>query len=184
MNLMTDRGGEINSRHINDFCEENIIKRHLTSPNTTQQMGVVDRRNWTLVEMTRSTLKEMKVPNYLWGDAVRPSSYIINTVPRRELENITPYESLREKKPSLDHLRVFGCLAYKKTEAPHLKKLDEKSQPLVPLGIKPGTKTYRLNSSTQKVMVSRDVVFDKKTCWSYKKEPSMDLGMFYRDGEK
>lgn len=181
--LRTDRGGEFTSREFNDFCNENGIKRHLTAPYTPQQNGVVERRNRILMEMTRSILKAMKVPNYLWGEAVRHSTYIINRIPTRALENMTPYESLREKKPSLDHIRIFGCLAYTKIEATHLRKLDDRSQTLVHLGIEPGSKAYRLYyPTTRKVVVSRDVVFDEKRSWVWNETrygTSKDPGMFH-----
>ncbi|KAL1207442.1 Retrovirus-related Pol polyprotein from transposon TNT 1-94 [Cardamine amara subsp. amara] len=183
MTLRTGRGGEFTSREFNNFCESNGIKRHLTAPYTPQQNGVVKRRNQTLMEMTRSILKAMKVPNFPWGEAVCHATYIINRVPTRALENMTPYESLRKKKPSLDHIRVFGCLAYAKIETTHLKKLDDRSQTLVHLGIEPGTKAYRLyNPSTRKVIVSRDVVFDEKTSWSWERTtngPRRDPCMFH-----
>ncbi|CAA7021061.1 unnamed protein product [Microthlaspi erraticum] len=183
LTLKTDRGGEFTSREFQEFCEESGIKRHLTAPYTPQQNGVVERRNQTLMEMTRSILKAMKVPNYLWGEAVRHATYIINRVHTKALEKKTPYESLREKKPNLGHLRVFGCVAYAKVEAGHLKKLDDKSESLVHLGIEPGSKPYRLyNPSTRRIVVSRDVFFDEKTNWSWKETedgPSMDPGMFH-----
>lgn len=80
------------------------------------------------MEMTRSILKAMNVPNYLWGEAVRHSTYLINRVSTRALNNQTPYECLRERKPSIEHLRIFGCIAYANVEAEHLKKLDDRSQ--------------------------------------------------------
>ena len=67
MTLRTDRGGEFTSHEFNNFCNNNGIRRHLTAPYTPQQNGVVERRNRTLIEMTRSILKAMCVPNYLWG---------------------------------------------------------------------------------------------------------------------
>ena len=67
----TDRGGEFTSFEFIRFCEENSVIRHLTAPYTLQQNGVVKRRNRTLMEMTRSLMKAMKIPNQLWGEAVR-----------------------------------------------------------------------------------------------------------------
>lgn len=121
--LQTDRGGEFISSEFKSYCDQHGIKRHLTAPYTPQQNGVVERRNRTLLEMTRSILKAMKVPNYMWGEAIRHSTYVINRVPTRALKNQTPYECLKNKKPSIGHRRVFGCLAHIETE--HLKKLDD-----------------------------------------------------------
>ena len=61
----TDRGGEFVSRDFNDYCESTGIRRHLTAPYTPQQNGVVERRNRTLMEMTRSIMKHMHIPNYM-----------------------------------------------------------------------------------------------------------------------
>ena len=63
----SDRGGELCSNEFRAYCDENGIKRHLTAPYSPQPKGVVERRNRTLLEMIRSILKHMKVPNGLWG---------------------------------------------------------------------------------------------------------------------
>lgn len=125
--LRTDRGGEFTSKEFYDFCDTNSIKRHVTASYTPQQNGVVERRNRTLMVITRSMLKAMKVPNYLWGEAVRHATYVINPTSTKALDNMTPYESLCKKKPNIEHLRVFGCLAYSKIDAANLKKLDNRS---------------------------------------------------------
>lgn len=63
----TYRGGEFVSQEINSFCNESGIKRHLTAPYSPQKNGVVERCKRMLMEMTRSIMKHMYVPNYLWG---------------------------------------------------------------------------------------------------------------------
>lgn len=121
------------------------------------------------MEMTRSILKAMRIPNFLWGEAIRHSTYLINRVPTKALKNQTPYECLRNKKANIDHLRVFGCLAHAKIESVILRKLDDRSQTLVHLGIEPGSKAYRLyNPTTKRIVVSRDVVFNEKAYWNWK----------------
>lgn len=61
----SDRGGEFLSHEFKEFCEKNGINRHLTASYSPQQNGVVEHRNRTLLEMTRSLLKHMNVPNIL-----------------------------------------------------------------------------------------------------------------------
>ena len=158
----TDRGGEFMSREFQEYCTKNGIRRHLTAPYTPQQNGVVERRNRTLLEMTRSILKHMNVPNDLWGDDVRHATYLINRIMKRSLQGMTPYEALREKKPNLSHLCVFGCVCHARTDAVGRKKLDDRSRSLVHLGTEPGSKAYRLfDPSTKKIVVSRDVIFEE-----------------------
>ncbi|KAG7578674.1 Integrase catalytic core [Arabidopsis thaliana x Arabidopsis arenosa] len=164
----TDRGGEFVSYEFQTFCESNGITRHLTAPYSPQQNGVVERRNRTLMEMTRSILKHMNMPNYLWGEAVRHATYLINRVATRVLTAQTPYEVFKGKKPNVEHLRVFGCVGYAKTESHHLKKLDDRSRALVHLGTEPGSKAYRLlDPGNRKIIVSRDVIFDETKSWKW-----------------
>lgn len=169
--LRRDRGGEFVSKEFNLFCDECGIKRHLTAPYTPQQNGVVERRNRTLMEMSRSIMKHMSVPNRLWGEAIRHSTYLLNRIATRALKDQTPYELYRERKPNVSHLRVFGCIGYAKVDSKLLKKLDDRSRMLVHLGTEPGSKAYRLlDPQTSKIVVSRDVVFDETKGWNWKRD--------------
>ncbi|CAA7037483.1 unnamed protein product [Microthlaspi erraticum] len=175
-------GGEFMSQEFQSFCEISGIKRHLTAPYSPQQNGVVERRNRTLLEMTRSILKHMHIPNYLWGEAVRHATYLINRVATRVLVAQTPYKAFKKKKPNVEHLRVFGCISYAKIETQHLKKLDDKSRILVHLGTEPGSKAYRLlDPASRRIIVSRDIVFDESKSWkrsNFEKEVTDEPGMF------
>ena len=118
--------------------------------------------------MTRSILKHMSVPNYLWGEGVRHATYIINRVGTKVLESQTPYEALKGRKPNVEHLKVFGCISYAKVDTPHLRKLDDRSRILVHLGTKPRSKAYRLfDPMNRKIVVSRNVVFDEQKSWNW-----------------
>lgn len=164
----SDRGGEFLSKEFKDYCDKNGINRHLTAPYSPQQNGVVERRNRTLLEMTRSLLKHMNVPNTFWGEAVRHATYLINRIATRSLVEQKPYEALRSKRPNIEHLKVFGCVCYARTEAVGRKKLDDRSKILVHLGVEPGTKAYRLyDPSSNRIIVSRDVVFEEDKQWSW-----------------
>nr|GEW78634.1 ribonuclease H-like domain, reverse transcriptase, RNA-dependent DNA polymerase [Tanacetum cinerariifolium] len=48
------------------------------------------------------------------AEAVRHAIYILNSVPTKALEDITPYEAIKRRKPNLEKLRVFGFIAYAK----------------------------------------------------------------------
>ena len=122
--LRTDRGGEFMSQEFKLFCVKDGINRHLTARYSPQQNGVVERHNRTLLEMTRSILKHMTVPNLLWGEAVRHSTYLINKIATRSLVEKTPYEALRSRKLNLRHIKVFGCVCYRRTEAAGRNKLE------------------------------------------------------------
>lgn len=111
----------------------------------------------------------MNLPNYLWGEAIRHATYLINRAATRVLVSQTPYEALKGKKPNIEHLRVFGCVLYAKVDSPHLKKLDNRSRMLIHLETKPGSKAYMLlDPINRNVVVIRDVIFNENKSWDWK----------------
>lgn len=166
--LKTDRRGEFLSKTFNTFCESKGIQWYFTAPYTPQQNSVVKRRNRTVVDMTRSLLKSTQMPSRFWGEAVRHAVYILNRATTKALHDSTPQEAWTGRKLRLDHLRVFGCIAYMKIPAAHLKKLDDRSIPMVYLGIEAGCKAHRLFDPHQnKVHISRDVIFEESKSWMW-----------------
>jgi len=47
-----------------------------------------------------------------WVEAVRTSNYILNSCLTSTVEGKTPFEAWYDKKPSVWHSKVFGCLKY------------------------------------------------------------------------
>ena len=169
--LRTDNGGEFCSNQFKSYCENAGIKRHYTAPYSPQQNGVVERRNRTMVAMARSLLKEMQLPSFFWGEAIRHAIYLLNRLPTRALSEQTPHEVWTGVKPSLGHIRVFGCTAHMKIPSNQVRKLDDRSKPVINLGKEPGTKAYRLyDPELKQIHVSRDVVFEEKKVWPWKRE--------------
>jgi hypothetical protein len=69
-------------------------------------------------------------------------------------------------KPSLSHLRTFGCVAHVKVTKPKLTKLDDRSKPMIFVGYEPGSAAYRCyDLVTKKIHIGRDVVFDEDAVW-------------------
>lgn len=110
----------------------------------------------------------MKLPPALWAEAVRHSVYVLYRLPTRALTGKTPYEAWTGSKPDIGHIRVFGCLAHMRTPGNQMKKLDDRSVQVINLGKEPGTKGYRLfDPSSNKVYISRDVLFEETKCWPW-----------------
>ena len=150
--LRTDRGGEFTSATFTTFCAEEGMGRQLTAPYSPQQNGVVERRNQTVVEMVRCLLKSMGVPSYFWAEAVKTAVYLLNRAPTRSLEGVTPYEAWHGRKPSVQHLRTFGCTAHVKRTGPGITKLSDRSTPMIFVGYEEGSKAYRAyDPATKKV---------------------------------
>ena len=175
--LRTDRGGEFLSTNFTRLCEDAGIDRQYTTPYTPQQNGVVERRNRTVVGMARSLLKSMSVPGEFWGEAVRQSVHLLNRLPTKALGSRTPLEIWHGKKPHLGHLRVFGCTGHVKVITPNLKKLDERSIPMVYLGVEDGSKAHRLfNPHKGAIHVSRDVIFEENMKWNWNLDDGRSSG--------
>ena len=60
--LRTDRGREYLSKQFKKLCNDKGITRQLTIPSTTQQNGVAERRNITLLDMVRSMMAQENLP--------------------------------------------------------------------------------------------------------------------------
>jgi hypothetical protein len=73
---------------------------------------------------------------------VRHSVFLLNRLPTKILGNKTPHEVWTGRKPSLGHVRVFGCTAHAKPLVPHLKKLDDRSKPMVYFGVEEGSNCW------------------------------------------
>ena len=166
--LRSDRGGEFNSRAFVVFCEDHGIRHNTTAPYTPQQNGVVERRNQTVVEMARCLLKSMNVPPRFWREAVTTAVYILNRSPTKSLQGQTPYQAWYGKKPGVKHLRTFGCTAFAKIVGPGSGKLTDRSVRGIFLGYEPGSKAYRVYDPVKdKLLVTRDVVFDEQRPWDW-----------------
>ncbi|CAL9028348.1 unnamed protein product [Prunus brigantina] len=116
--LRSDRGGEYTSNAFQEFCKERGIKHQLTAAYTPQQNGIAERKNRTILEMTRSMLKEKSLPKQFWAEAVQCSVYLLNRCPTKSVKNKTPQEAWSGYKPNVAHLRIFGCVAYAQVPKP------------------------------------------------------------------
>ena len=89
--LRTDQGREYLSEQFKDLCDENGISRQLTILGISQQNGVVERKNRTLLDMFRSMMAQANLPISYWGDALLTATYVLNRVPSKTIAS-TPYE--------------------------------------------------------------------------------------------
>jgi len=101
------------------------------------------------------------------GEAVTTATYVLDRCPPKRLKNKVPEEVWSGKKPSANHLRVFGSICYKHVPDSRSKKLDDKSEAMILVGYhKIGA--YRLyNLVGGKIMISRDIVIDENESWNW-----------------
>ncbi|KAI3722512.1 hypothetical protein L2E82_33551 [Cichorium intybus] len=158
--IRSDNGGEFTSHTMLDFYNQNGILFETTCPHTPQQNGVVERKHRHLLDTARALRFEAKLPNKFWGECVLTAAYIINRLPSTTLSNKTPYEKLYNQKPDYDHMKVFGCLTYYRSNETNGDKFEVRGRPGIFLGYPHGTKGYKIfDIEKGKIMISRDTKF-------------------------
>ena len=85
--LRSNRGGEYTSNEFQDYYKKNGIKQQFTTAYTPRQNGIAKRKNWTILDMTRTVLKEKCFPKYFWAEAMACIDYLVNRCPS---QNMTP----------------------------------------------------------------------------------------------
>ena len=172
--LRSDNGTEYTNKNFKKFCNNNKIKTEYTVPETPEQNGVAERYNRTVVETARSLLIESKLPKCYWLRAVDTAAYVRNLVKKDQNEK-TPYEKFWGKKPKIDHLKVFGCLAYVKNRKREKSKFDAKARKHVFLGYDGNSTAYLLQDiKTRKLTRARNVVFNEKKVVGFTNEARED----------
>ena len=81
--LRSDRGGEYFFSEFRQYLEDLRITSQMSAPGQSQQNGVAERMNQTLLDMVRSMMSYASLPNSFWGHALETTQYIINLVPSK-----------------------------------------------------------------------------------------------------
>ncbi|GJY29854.1 putative RNA-directed DNA polymerase [Tanacetum coccineum] len=123
--LRSDRGGEYLSIEFFDHLKNCGIVSQLTPPRTPQLNGVAERRNRTLLDMVRSMMCRATLPISFWGYALETAAHILNLVPTKKVSK-TPFEMWKGKRPSLGHIKIWGCEVFVRREAQD--KLEARSE--------------------------------------------------------
>ncbi|UYV64540.1 hypothetical protein LAZ67_3001142 [Cordylochernes scorpioides] len=156
----TDNGTEFLNKNFSDYLKSLGIVHELTAPYTPEQNGIAERDNRTIVESARCLLHGRKMPLELWAEAVNTAVYLLNRCTTKVLGNSTPYEIWYKRKPSILHLKTFGCNAYVHIPKDNRKKLDKKSIRTFFVGYTETNKNYRMwDPIARKIIISRDVIF-------------------------
>lgn len=91
-----------------------------------------------------------------------PLLYIlVNRLPT-VAHNSTPLEKLLDHKPDYSLLKTFGCLCYPTLRPFNNHKIDPQSTPCLFLGYSSIHKGYKCLSSSNRLYISRHVLFDEK----------------------
>lgn len=90
----------------------NGIGRQLSAPWTPQQNGVVERKNRTILDASRSMISEENLPHVYWRESVNTMVYTFNRVHNKGETGKTPYELWFGNIATLKYFRIFGSKCY------------------------------------------------------------------------
>ena len=158
----TNGGGEYTSKTFAEYLKAEGILKETPTPYTLQSNGVVKRVHRLIMDRVRCMLDDAGLSMKYWAIAVSVAVYLKNRTPTRSMVGKTPYEAWHRsgRKPSLKHLRVFGCLAFVNIPKEKQKKLDYRATPGIFVGYSISTKQYFVYDPLAKMLHrSRDVVF-------------------------
>nr|GEV43661.1 hypothetical protein [Tanacetum cinerariifolium] len=126
-NIKTDNCTEVVNQTLRAYYEDVGILHQTSVAFIPQQNGVLERRNRSLVEVTRTMLIFSKASLFLWAEAIATACFIQNRSLICNRHNKTPYELLHNMLPDLSYLYVFGALCYPTNDSEDLGKLKPKA---------------------------------------------------------
>nr|GEY21438.1 retrovirus-related Pol polyprotein from transposon TNT 1-94 [Tanacetum cinerariifolium] len=160
--VRTDRGTEFLNKTLHAFFKEEGIEHQTSTARTPEQNNVVKRQNRTLVEAARTMLSALKLPLFFWAEAIAIVCYTQNRSIIISTHDKTAYHIINDRKPSVKHLYIFGCICYLTKDGENLDNMKEKGDPCILVGYSTQSKGYPVyNKRTRLIVKSIHIRFDE-----------------------
>jgi hypothetical protein len=161
-----ERGYGITDDSAQAYCHQEGIKFQIRAPHVKEQNGAAERSGKSLIDRSRSMRLASNLPLSLSPEIYMCAGYLLNRTPTKALGWKTPFEMAYNKKPSIAHLRLYGCRAYAlRQQIPRGDKLSPRSLVGYLVGYD-ATNVYRIwlpgaksRAHQGKVIRVRDVTF-------------------------
>nr|GEW36768.1 hypothetical protein [Tanacetum cinerariifolium] len=151
--VYTDNKTEFKNQVLKEYFDVVGITHETFAAKTRQQNGVVERKNHTLVEATRTMLIFSRALLFLWAEAIATACYTQNRSIIYRRFNKTPYELIQGRKLDISYLHVFGALCYPKNDREDIGKLGAKGDIGFFIGYSANSVSYRVyNWRTKKII--------------------------------
>ncbi|GFX70877.1 retrovirus-related Pol polyprotein from transposon TNT 1-94 [Trichonephila clavipes] len=179
--VRTDGGLEFCNKYMDNFLTELGIKHEVTNSYTPEMNGVAEIFNLTALDGIKTLLKSGEVPHKVWGEALLCFTYAWNRICHKD-SNKTPFEKYSDRKPSVLHLKPFGCLAYAGVPKQIRKKFDMRAKMGIMMGYAQCTKGYRIwlideNKLVETINVRYIYIFDEnKRGINFRQKVNSNLG--------
>ena len=117
--VISDQGTEFTGRNFIEKCRNNGIDFSIIPAYTPQLNGQIESKWKHIMHGCRKWLMQSQLPPKYWTFAAKHEVYIQNLtstvtikVSNDQFKKATPYQLLFRQKPSIGHLRQFGCTTY------------------------------------------------------------------------
>ena len=115
------------------------LRYNFSVAKTPQQNGVVERKNRTVQEASKTMLNEAKLSDSFWREVV----YTLNRGQLSVNKDKTPYELWYGRPASVKYFKVFGSKGYIKRNKDNFGKFDSKTDEGIFLGYSLSEREYR-----------------------------------------
>jgi hypothetical protein len=168
-----------------DYCSNHGIKRKFFVARTPQQNGVVERKNETVQEMTRTMIMDSKLTDIFWTQVVHTIVHIQKRVMLRKNTDKTPYELWKGRPTNVKHFRFFGRKCYIKREDGKMGKFDSRVDKGILVGYSSTRKAYKCyNLRLNKVVESINVTIDEIGRPKSKEEENKSMEQLFEEEDE
>ncbi len=160
--VRSDNGREFVNINVGKLMEEHGIRHQKSVTYTPEHNGRAERDMRTIVEAARTMIHSKQLPLKLWAEAVNTAVYVMNCTGPSPVKDKTPFELFYNKKPSINHLRVFGSEVFVHIPKEKRKKWNKKAKRGIFIGYSDDTKGYRVwIEEENKIEITRDIIFNE-----------------------
>ncbi|CAK9821285.1 Retrovirus-related Pol polyprotein from transposon TNT 1-94 [Anthophora retusa] len=164
--VRSDNGREFVNSDFQTLFREKGIRHERTVPYNPESNGIAERANRTLLDKARTMLIDSSLPGSFWAEAVATAAYLRNRCPVKGA-TVTPIEMWEGKKPTVSHVKVFGCTAYYYIPKNYRSKFEPISTKGIFIGYSNDSRAYRIyNTKTGKIHAARSVKFNENVMGS------------------
>jgi hypothetical protein len=132
--VRSDNRSEFKNIRVDDLCDEFGTRHQFLAKCTPQSNGLVERKNRTMIDMTRSMLSEYNVSHSFRAEAINMACYYSNRLYCHPMMEKTSYELLNGRKPNIAYFWIFGCKCYILKKGTRLSKFEKKCDEYFLLG--------------------------------------------------
>ncbi|UYV68969.1 hypothetical protein LAZ67_6001832 [Cordylochernes scorpioides] len=174
----SDNGTEFNNQELESNLKRNGIEHQRTTFFSPSQNGRCERTNRSLIEGARALLIESGLPIKFWAEAMNTYTYLKNRTPSYHNTNKTPEEMFTGRKPTVSHLKVFGCKVKFWTPKHKRSKFEKITKTGILVGYSSCRKAYRIcNSENFTITETRDVAFLENQMGAELHIPLVNIGV-------